>query len=133
MCFSNIIKFTLILFAVFTLGCGAKTVSSTGKVSYKGKPVTSGSLVFAPVGTAGKPATCDIGADGTFSIDGVTAGKNKVSYSASGEADEHGEVKSEFKGLVTETSDVTVEEGSSLELTLVKGSGTSGGSGAHKQ
>jgi len=130
--FNSLIKLTFLLLVLFALGCGENTISSSGKVSYKGKPVTSGSLVFAPLENSGKPATCEVGADGTFSVEGVTPGKNRVSYSPGGEADKHGELKSEFKGLITETSDVTVSEGSSIELTLVKGSVTKGGS-AHSQ
>lgn len=71
-----------------------------GKVVCNGKPVTTGSVTFSPVGDsssleAGKPATATVGPDGTFVLstdsrfDGAVVGKHRVQYVGSeGEEEE---------------------------------------------
>jgi hypothetical protein len=87
-------------------GCaqGKFPVAATkGKVVCNGKPVTSGSVTFSPVGEsgsleAGKPATATVGPDGTFVLstnsrfDGAVVGKHSVQYVAS-EGDEEEEAE----------------------------------------
>jgi len=107
------------------MGCGPATVETSGKVTYEGKPVKGGSLVFAPIENEGKPATCPVGDDGTFSMEGITAGKNKVSYSAPAvEAAEgegaHSEAKpSEYAKLVPESPEINIAGDAEVEVKLV--------------
>ncbi len=77
-------------------GCGVSQFpvkAAKGKVVCKGKPVTSGSITFTPVGTAGttetgKPASGTVGTDGSFVLstfdrfDGAIIGKHLVQFSA---------------------------------------------------
>ncbi len=61
------------------LGCGSPTAIVTGKVTYKGKPVTSGVVVFIDdVGRATLPA--NVQSDGTFDINRASPGRVKVSF-----------------------------------------------------
>jgi len=76
--------------SVAILGCGggANLAPLTGKVTFKGAPVTGGFLTFNPVGTGqpGKPATAEVKEDGTYAAqtntpgDGALIGKHTVSY-----------------------------------------------------
>ena len=63
--------------AVLTLaaGCGSST-DVTGKVTYKGAPLTAGSVTL--VASDGIVYSGTLGADGTFSIPGVPTGEAKV-------------------------------------------------------
>src|SRR5262245_400924 len=71
-------------------GCGGTTASVSGKVLYKGKPVTGGDLSFSPIaeGTKepGKPAAGVVRPDGSYYLgtyhrsDGAVIGKHRVSY-----------------------------------------------------
>ncbi len=56
-------------------GCGPGIASAQGKVTHKGKPVVCGSVVF--VGPDGMTKAAAI-KDGTYSIDGVGAGRVQV-------------------------------------------------------
>jgi hypothetical protein len=74
----------LVLMAVSS-GCGEKTdaVPVTGKVSYKGEPLKTGTVMLVPEG-GGAAATGEIQADGTFKLttfskdDGAVPGDYKV-------------------------------------------------------
>lgn len=78
----------LALVLVFLIsGCGSKfpeTASVKGTVSYGGKPVGNGTILFTPEGK-GNAATGEIQADGTFQLttfqrnDGAVVGAYKVS------------------------------------------------------
>jgi hypothetical protein len=66
-------------------GCGSgrpETVPISGKITYAGKPVTQGKIVFYP--EHGRPATGEIGPDGSYSLttfdqgDGAVLGKHRV-------------------------------------------------------
>jgi hypothetical protein len=75
-------------------GCGGgefSTASVTGKVVMNGQPVTEGVITFAPLGDGksdevGKPASGDVGPDGTFTLstyednDGAVVGRHRVMY-----------------------------------------------------
>ena len=77
-----------ILLAFFSVtlvvcGCAGKSdsdrVQLTGKVSYKGSPVTGGDINFHPMPLGkGTPTNLKIGADGTLNITGVDPGEYKV-------------------------------------------------------
>jgi hypothetical protein len=57
-------------------GCGGGTGDVTGRVSYKGKPVASGSVVL--IGSDGMPRYSHIRPDGTYRFAGVPAGEAKL-------------------------------------------------------
>jgi len=76
-------------------GCGSKSNSIKGKVTFNGQPVTGGSLTFLPQADGasggsevGKPAAANVGADGSYSVvpgsdgGGAITGKNRITYSA---------------------------------------------------
>jgi hypothetical protein len=60
-------------------GCGTAKANFSGMVTYKGKPVTSGTIWFQ-VGTALVDAP--IGSDGSYTVTGVPVGKVKVGVSS---------------------------------------------------
>lgn len=67
----------------------------TGKVTYKGKPVTNGSVIFTPIagkgGETGQLATGQLESDGSFTLttfntgDGAILGQHNVTVESSGE------------------------------------------------
>lgn len=95
------IKFTLSVIAasVCISGCGGaapekaaslgSTVAVKGKVSLKGKPMTTGSISFEPT-DGGREAFGNIGADGSFTLttfkaeDGAIRGTHRVAVKAAG-------------------------------------------------
>ena len=79
--------FTLLILAAFSWGCGSEserpaTFPVQGKVSYKGQPVTKGTVTFESDG--GQTATGEIQPDGTYKLssfakdDGALPGHHKV-------------------------------------------------------
>jgi len=114
-------------------GCGGKGAKVTGKVTTAdGKPVTGGSLTFAPIPsgndrTPGKPASADVQSDGSFTVDEVVVGKCKVTYTAPSpqyppnytpKASEPAPV-SPFTGMVPVQSEVDVPAGgATLEIKI---------------
>jgi hypothetical protein len=79
------------LLAAVCWGCGPggggrapDLIPVKGKVSYKGRPLTKGTVTFEPDGF-GRPARGDLQADGTFVLttlkegDGVVAGEHRIS------------------------------------------------------
>ena len=89
-----------ILPAFFAWGCGQGTntlplAKVTGKVTYNGKPVNPGSVIFTPVagkgGETGQVATGQIESDGSFTLttfntgDGAIPGQHVVTVEARGE------------------------------------------------
>jgi hypothetical protein len=79
---------------VSPIGCGpndglGKRFPVSGKVTYKGQPLTSGTINFLPEDpNTGRPAVGEIQPDGSFQLttqtpgDGAMGGKYKVSISA---------------------------------------------------
>jgi hypothetical protein len=77
-----------LLLAGLPFGCGSgdektpTTLPVTGKVTYKGEPVTKGTITFQP--DDGRPATGEIQPDGTYKLstfadkDGAVPGHHKV-------------------------------------------------------
>ena len=83
-------------------GCGGGEIPvrpAKGKVVCNGKPITSGSITFTPIGTdannsdTGKQASGALNSDGTFVLstygrfDGAIVGKHLVQFSGSGADD----------------------------------------------
>jgi hypothetical protein len=69
----------LLIASASVLGCGSPTAIVTGKVTYKGKPVTSGVVVFIDDGgRATLPA--NVRADGAFDISRAFLGRARVSF-----------------------------------------------------
>jgi hypothetical protein len=75
----------LLTLTVAAIGCkrsGPELAPVTGKVTYQGKPLPFGSVVFLP--ESGRTSTGDIQPDGSFQMvtsgrgGGATVGKNKV-------------------------------------------------------
>ena len=70
---------------------GAPTFPVKGKVTYRGKPLTQGSVTFEPDG-AGKEANGPIQPDGTFILttykpgDGAVAGLHRVAIAFAGKS-----------------------------------------------
>ncbi len=77
-----------LLLAIFAMtlvvcGCAGKNdsdrVQLTGKVSYKGNPVTGGDVTLHPMSPSkGTPTNLKIGADGILTITGVDPGEYKM-------------------------------------------------------
>ena len=79
-----------VLFGILNAGCGGgtntfATILVKGKVTYKGQPLTNGTVTFSPVDSQKcRPATGQIESDGTFVMstvkfgDGVMPGEYKV-------------------------------------------------------
>jgi hypothetical protein len=115
----------------------------SGKVTFDGQPVTSGSITFAPTsGTVGKPAIGAVNADGSYTLstyaagDGAAIGHHKVIYTPGGgsesqeqaplpEPGQHDEAKPvevPFSGLVPKEAEVEVKTGSNeINIELVAG------------
>jgi hypothetical protein len=78
------------LIVCFAIGCGRKggleTAPVTGKVTYKGKPLPNGTVMFVPA--EGPAATGEIAADGTYHLstygsdDGAVLGQHKIAITA---------------------------------------------------
>lgn len=69
----------VIALLVFISGCGRPTASVTGSVSFQGKPVGSGVVVF--VDSSGRATTpANVRPDGSFEIKTASVGAAKVAY-----------------------------------------------------
>jgi hypothetical protein len=64
------------LFAAALAGCGGGKADVSGKVSYKGKLLTSGTVSM--IGPDGIVRQGTIGGDGTYAVTGVAAGKVQI-------------------------------------------------------
>jgi hypothetical protein len=64
---------------LLTVGCGSKG-TITGTVSFKGTPITAGTIVFAP--DSGEPSVNAPISDGKYSADKVPIGPAKVTVSS---------------------------------------------------
>lgn len=137
-------SFTLLIAGtMIAAGCGGgstdlKTAAVSGKVTRDGQPVSSGTVMFSPKGSAtnkvpGKPAASEVGSDGTFKLttynkgDGAVIGTHQVTYTpAPVEIDEkqHKEGStppvSPYAGLVPSKSEVEVKAGSNtIDIELI--------------
>ncbi len=68
------IRWILAGLALCACGCGGATVS--GKVTYQGRPVTSGSVII--LGADRQARSGVIEADGSYAVEGVTPGEVKI-------------------------------------------------------
>src|SRR5262245_35060772 len=68
----------LVLSVVF--GCGPGSATVTGKVTYKGKPVVSGTVVM--LGSDERMVSAEIKADGQYVLAGVRSGKVRIGVSS---------------------------------------------------
>ena len=124
------------------VGCGAgadlpKLGKVHGKVTYKGRPVTSGHIVFTPVegkgGATGQTATGEISSDGTYELttfntgDGAILGQHVVTVVVRekgdqnlGKPDADGHIKYELAKSVTPSKYASVDQ-SPLRCTVVEG------------
>lgn len=134
--------------AIGLVGCGGgaerkPTAEVTGVVFYEGKPVTGGTVYFAPRGegtTPGKGGAGYVQADGTFTVgtykddDGAVIGNHAISYeppapeligtpsTSSGQpAAAVRTIRSPYTGLVPSKTEVAVRNsGNVFEIDLVK-------------
>jgi hypothetical protein len=90
--------YPILFVALFLAGCGGpEIVEVTGKVTYNDEPLTSGTVMFQPVGGEhSQPATGTIQPDGTFKLttreagEGATVGENQVLIRSTESADQSG-------------------------------------------
>jgi hypothetical protein len=82
-------RFVLVLVAALVAGCGPtrpETAQVGGRVTYRGKPVVAGQIMFYP--EEGRPAASAIAPDGTYRLgtfsatDGATPGHHRVTIQA---------------------------------------------------
>jgi hypothetical protein len=72
----RVLPFLLTVLLLAAFGCGGNNATITGKVSYKGRAVRSGSVVVRnPDNTASKGA---IQPDGTYIVSGVARGRVQI-------------------------------------------------------
>jgi hypothetical protein len=57
-------------------GCGVPKGNVSGKVTYQGKPLPSGTIVF--LGPDDRPVNSSIGGDGSYQVQGVTVGTARI-------------------------------------------------------
>jgi hypothetical protein len=57
-------------------GCAPGRGEVSGKVTYQGRPVVYGSVQF--IGSDNEPRLAEINTDGTYAVQGVIAGENRV-------------------------------------------------------
>jgi hypothetical protein len=65
-------------------GCGKKTVTVSGKVTYQGQALPVGTVRFLT--SDQRVVGADIGEDGTYSVSGVSPGEAKISVSVPSQA-----------------------------------------------
>ena len=70
----------LCLLVATCAGCGCATSTITGKVTHKGKPVLSGAIIF--LDSEGITRTSVIQPDGTYTIEQVSRGINKIAITS---------------------------------------------------
>ncbi|WP_143392798.1 carboxypeptidase-like regulatory domain-containing protein [Fimbriiglobus ruber] len=64
--------------SLLSTGCGEKTGSVSGKVSYQGKPLAGGYISFLTQGEKSVMKSGQVGVDGSYSIPDVPAGPTKI-------------------------------------------------------
>jgi hypothetical protein len=67
---------SLVFMLLALTGCGSGTGAVTGRVTFRGKPVVSGSVVI--VGADNKLVSCPLDAEGRYAVDGVPLGTVQV-------------------------------------------------------
>jgi hypothetical protein len=106
------------------LGCGSGAVNLptlipvNGKVTYKGQPLTEGTVRFEPDDGYGRMATGKLQSDGSFILstytdaDGVVAGHHKVFITEPGKSLAKDRAFKKYTGAASskQTADVTSEQ-----------------------
>lgn len=72
--------FVLALSAFLMSGCSGGSGTITGKVTYQGRPLTTGQVVIWT--SSGNTYASEIDADGNYRIEGCPPGKHKVSVAS---------------------------------------------------
>jgi hypothetical protein len=76
----------VVLSVVALAGCGGETGPTsypvTGKVTYRGKPVTTGRVVFNPSGAGMEMVEGEIQPDGSYRLKGAVPGEYRVTVHA---------------------------------------------------
>jgi hypothetical protein len=103
----------LALLGAAMAGCGGGSdltlAPVTGKVTYKGKPLERGAVVFLPMdGTPGPQAAGEIDSGGNYAVvtggaSGAVIGKHKVTVEARAEQSEDAYKKLQIPKLITPT------------------------------
>jgi hypothetical protein len=73
---NRLVLVAALLGASASLGCGSKTATVSGTISYKGEKLGNGNVTF--VGDKGQAAASPIKADGTYSMTNVPLGTVKI-------------------------------------------------------
>jgi hypothetical protein len=84
------VRLSVVVLVLLAAGCGGpgrpETIPLTGRITYQGKPVPTGRIMFYP--EQGRPATGTIEADGTYRLttfvagDGASLGRYRVTIQA---------------------------------------------------
>ncbi len=85
----------------------AETGSVSGKVTYKGQPLTAGVVILT--GADGKTHSADLAADGTYSFKDVKVGEYKVAVDTDNPKNPAKAVKVPAKYQDSKTSGITVD------------------------
>jgi hypothetical protein len=122
----------LVFGALVLAGCsGGGAAKVSGKVTYKGNPVTGGSVSFNPVAKGnsypGKPAAANVQPDGTYSVEEVVPGSEQILYSpplpeipAGGLKEGQAAPQSPFAGLEPSQKQVEVKPGTNaIDIELI--------------
>lgn len=117
----------VLVLATCLVGCGGGgSASVTGKVTANGEKVTSGNINFSPSSGTGEMVTAVINADGTYTVSGATAGKNRVVFASASSTEpvtlQPGEVAKPpaYSGFSVKTQEVDLKAGQNtvdIELT----------------
>ena len=96
-------RFVALASLVMLAGCsGPKTGDISGKVTYNGKPIASGSVIFTSPNSIGVPA--NINDDGTYSCKAVPVGDAAVAVVSPNDAAEARYTASQKPGMDMEAS-----------------------------
>ncbi len=80
--FAGLVLAVLFLAGMASPAAGADTADVQGKVTFAGKPVVKGKVVFQPA--KGKAVVANLNKDGSFSAKAVPVGPTKVAITAPG-------------------------------------------------
>jgi hypothetical protein len=98
----------LVLLALALSGCGSRKGKVTGKVSYKGEAVPSGTVVF--YGNSDAVSSAPIGPDGTYQATEVPLGEVRVAVTTPPPPDPHDAERRNKSALLAEKNIVFKEQ-----------------------
>ena len=123
LCLASMVLFT---------GCGGdefETAPVTGKVTVDGKPLGAGKIIFSPQSTdnqaAGRVASTEVSADGSYKIYGVVVGDHKVSVvlpltEEEEEEEDEREMAADFAPKTDQTYTVAAGETNQIDVALTR-------------